>query len=286
MPVFRIAEEGDLEAIAVLVNDDHVLGQPRCRAESVRRALVGAATMERAWWDNFVDLRTIVVTAGKTVLGAASSAIHREEGTAYILWLHARENPLVVADLLDELVRIRGSQPVMRAFWIATPLSLGMEGLPAQHRPVTHAALVRRGFSARDEWLYLVGDTVSEAADVARVHAVGDNEWKLAVHDNAGAILGEATAELGQDGVGIVWWLEVKPQYRGQSYGRALLLQAMKLLGAAGADRMILYVDHDDPSSRDRRPAIRLYESAGFRTVDHLWSYELSGEASEGGQHW
>ena len=283
--MFRIAEEGDLEAIAALVNDDHVLGQPRCRAENVRRALAGAATMERAWWDNFDDLQTIVATAGTTVLGAASSAVHREEGTAYILWLHARENPPVVADLLDELVRIRGSQPVVRAFWIATPLSLGMEGLPAQHRPGTHAALVRRGFSAHDEWLYLVGDPVSEAAEVAQIHAVAENHWKLTIHDTGGAMIGEATAELGQDGVGMVGWLEVKPQYRGRSHGRGLLLQAMKLLGSAGADRLILYVDHADPSSRDRRPAIKLYESLGFRTVDHLWSYELSGQASEGGRY-
>lgn len=279
--MFRVADEGDVDAIAALVNDDHVLGQPRCRAENVRSALAGAATMERAWWNNFVDLRTIVATDGTSTLGAASSAVHREEGVAYILWLHARENPRVVGDLLNELVPIRESQPVVRAFWIATPLSLGMEGLPAQYRPVTHAALVRRGFSARDEWLYLVGDPVSEAADVALVDATAHNEWKLTIDDTTGARIGEAKAELGQDGVGIVWWLEVKPQHRGRSYGRALLLQAMKLLGAAGADRVILFVDHDDPSSRDRRPAIKLYESVGFRTVDHLWSYELSGDDAE-----
>ena len=281
MPVFRLADEGDVDAIAALVNDDHVLGQPRCRAENVRKALAGAATMERAWWDNFVDLQTIVATDGNSVLGAASSAVHREEGTAYVLWLHARESLPVVADLLDEVVRMRESQTVVRAFWIATPLSLGMEGLPAQHRAVTHAALLRRGFSGRDEWLYLVGDPVSEAADVADVHAAAENEWTLTISDTAGATIGEAKAELGQDGVGIVWWLEVKPQYRGRSYGRALLLQAMKLLGAAGAERLILYVDHADPSSRDRRPAIQLYESVGFRTVDHLWSYELSGDVAE-----
>lgn len=230
--------------------------------------------MERAWWDNFVDLTTIVAVEGDSVVGAASFAFHREEDTGYVLWLHAGENPSVVADLFDEVVRTLGSQRPMRAFWIATPLSVGLEGLPAAHRPVTDAAIVRRGFAAYDQWLYLVGSPVSQAVDVAHVQAVSANTWELTIRDTDEALIGTATAELGRDGVGIVWWLEVKPPFRGQSYGRALLLQTMKLLGSAGADRLILYVDHDDPSSRDRRPAIGLYESVGFRTVDHLWSYE------------
>lgn len=236
--------------------------------------------MERAWWDNFVDLTTIVATDGSSILGAASSAVHGTEGTGYVLWLHARENPSVVGELFDEVMRTLRSQRGIRAFWIATPLTLGMEALPATSRPVTHAAVVRRGFVASDQWLYMVGNPVSNAADVAEVRTVAANEWELTAHDTTGAIIGNATAQLGHDGVGIVWWLEIKPPFRGQSYGRALLLQAMKLLGSAGADRLMLYVDHDDPSSRDRRPAIRLYESVGFRAVDHLWSYELTTSAS------
>ena len=275
-----MAADEDLDAIAALVNADEVVGQPRCRPEDVRRALTGAATMERAWWDNFIDLTTIVATDGNSIVGAASSAIHRTEGTAYILWLHARENPSVVGEMFDEVMRTVGSQRRIRAFWIATPLTLGMEALPATTRPVTHAALVQRGFAASDQWLYMVGSPVSTAADVADVQPVAANEWELTAFDASGAVIGNATAQLAHDGVGIVWWLEVKPPFRGRSYGRALLLQAMKLLGSAGADRLILYVDHDDPLSRDRRPAIRLYESVGFRAVDHLWSYELTSSSS------
>lgn len=274
--MIRIAGDDDVDAIAHLVNIDCVPGQPTCRADDVRRAMAGAAKMERGWWDAFTDLTTIVTVAGASGLGAASWAIHSKEQTGYILWLHAREDATIVAVLLDELMRRLAPQRCVRAFWIATPLTLGLEALPARHRPVTHAALTRRGFSARDEWLYMLGSPVSEAADVARVESPAPNEWKLTISEASGAIGGTATAELGRDGTGIVWWLEVKPEFRGRSYGRALLLQAMKLLGSAGAERLILYVDHDDPTSRDRRPAIHLYQSVGFRTIDHLWSYEVT----------
>ena len=168
------------------------------------------------------------------------------------------------------------TQRCVRAFWIATPLTLGMEALPAHHRPITHASLTRLGFSAHDEWLRMLGRPVTEAAETARVEPRGPKEWELTIRDPSDATVGTATVELGRDGTGIVWWLEVKPAYRRRSYGRALLLQSTKLLGSAGAERLILYVDHDDPYTRDRRPAIGLYQNVGFRTVDHLWSYELT----------
>ena len=66
--MIRIAEDSDADAIAHLVNADPVPGQPMCRAEDVRRAMAGAATMERAWWDAFTDLTTIVATDSGSVL--------------------------------------------------------------------------------------------------------------------------------------------------------------------------------------------------------------------------
>ncbi|MGH7687867.1 MAG: GNAT family N-acetyltransferase [Candidatus Dormibacteria bacterium] len=274
----RNANDGDIDAIAALVNADRVLGLPRCRPDDIRLAVLGAATMERAWWDNFRRLETIVATNGSSVVGAASFAVHSTENRGYLLWLEAREEPSVVTTLLDATIDRLSPLRNVRGFWIATPLALGMEALPVEHRPVTHDALLRRGFSAHDEWLYMVGEPVSRGTDVAHVEQVEEQKWQLTISDAAGGVIGRSTAELAHDNVGIVWWLEVQATHRRKSYGRALLLQAMQLLGAAGARRLILYVDHDDPSSRDRRPAIHLYESVGFRTVDHLWSYELDGE--------
>jgi hypothetical protein len=47
---------------------------------------------------------------------------------------------------------------------------------------------------------------------------------------------------------------------------------------------VVLFVDHDDPESRDRRPALELYLAEGFTVVDHLWSYRRGqGEAEPGG---
>lgn len=273
--VIRIADDNDIDVIADLVNADRVLGQPKCRADDVRRAMVGAAEMERAWWDAFVNLTTIVATDGTSLLGAASCAVQGTERIGYILWLHAREEPAIVDMLLDELVRRLEPEKCVRAFWIATPLTLGMDALPARHRPETHAALVRRDFAGTDAWLYMVGRPVLQAPDGVAIRTTGTNEWELSIRDPSDGAIGTATVELGREQIGIVWWLEVKPAYRGRAYGRALLLQAMRLLGSVGAERIILYVDHGDPSSRDRRPAINLYESVGFQTVDHLWSYEL-----------
>ena len=49
---------------------------------------------------------------------------------------------------------------------------------------------------------------------------------------------------------------------------------------------VVLFVDHDDPKARDRRPALELYLAEGFAVVDHLWSYrrgECEPEAEPGG---
>ena len=61
---------------------------------------------------------------------------------------------------------------------------------------------------------------------------------------------------------------------RGRGLGRRLLAQALATLAEHGARSAMLFVDHDDPANRDRRPAIALYESMGFQVVDHLFSYE------------
>jgi hypothetical protein len=55
------------------------------------------------------------------------------------------------------------------------------------------------------------------------------------------------------------------------------------VLAEEGAAEVVLFVDHDDPAGRDRRPALELYLAEGFTIVDHLWSYQRGeGEAEPG----
>lgn len=167
------------------------------------------------------------------------------------------------------------------AFAYANALSLGLEGLPAAHRPATHAALLARGFRGDDLWLYMVGEAEGpDSEDVGQLEATyslltGDESgWCLAVRDRRGETIANAVLELGPQGKGVVWWLEVKPEFRRRGLGRALFRQARRRLAKLGAEQVLLFVDHDDPAKRAHRPAIALYESEGFRAVDRIWSYQ------------
>ncbi len=109
-----------------------------------------------------------------------------------------------------------------------------------------------------------------EGEDIAQVEHPGQ-DWKLSVR------AGEATIAEVQISLvntnGVVWWLFVDEQQRGKGLGKSLFRQALRLLHDVGAETVILYVDHDDPAERDRRPAIALYRAHGFQEIDHLWSY-------------
>jgi mycothiol synthase len=59
--------------------------------------------------------------------------------------------------------------------------------------------------------------------------------------------------------------LGVRPAYRGQGIGRALLLASMKRLGEGGAGAVGLFVDAASPY-----PSVHLYESVGFVAQDHV----------------
>src|SRR5205814_311274 len=81
------------------------------------------------------------------------------------LWLHAGEAPEVVEAVLWPLLRgVRRGDPIF-AFWSATELSVGLEGLPRRHRGATHEALVARGFTGEDRWLYLTATTAAAAPE-------------------------------------------------------------------------------------------------------------------------
>ncbi|MFF2008870.1 GNAT family N-acetyltransferase [Streptomyces sp. NPDC058195] len=62
---------------------------------------------------------------------------------------------------------------------------------------------------------------------------------------------------------GYVFDVEVAREHRGRGHGRALMLQAERITLAAGARRLGLHV------FADNTPALRLYESLGYRTTQY-----------------
>ncbi|WP_327366315.1 GNAT family N-acetyltransferase [Streptomyces sp. NBC_01217] len=63
--------------------------------------------------------------------------------------------------------------------------------------------------------------------------------------------------------VSYVFDVEVREEFRGRGYGRALMLQAERIALEAGDDRLGLHV------LTSNTPALRLYESLGYRTTQY-----------------
>jgi ribosomal protein S18 acetylase RimI-like enzyme len=269
----------DIPAILTLICADHLPGQPVCTVQDVQNTLTGHATIDLGWWEALTEIRTIVALDGEDVVGCASYSTRKHDDSqfadcGFILWLHAHENREASNALLSFMLADLANCPRIYAFWIATPLTLGVEALPVYHRPVMHDVLLTQGFTGTDDWLYMRGPVLTEQplldrpADVEYVK----NGWKLLIREGNEKIA-EAEIGLGKDKIGVLWWIEVNENWRGYGLGKQLLLQARKTLGDAGARHVILYVDHDDLAQRNRMPAIHLYQSQGFTEIDHLWSY-------------
>ncbi len=279
MMKIRAFTQEDMPSVLALLYADQLPAQPRPTAHDVQRALSGQATIDQKWWEALADIQTIVATQGQEVLGVASYGLQktdqqgtlRPDGSGCLLWLHAREDRAVIEALLSAVFTALTECPRIYAFWFATPLTLGVEGLPIAHRPVTHQMLLEEHFVGKDEWLYLAGSTVAQAERVADVETT-EHGWRLSLQER-GELIAEATVSLGKDQIGIVHWLWVREDRPGHGLGTRLFLQARKVLHDAGAQTVVLFVDHDDPVERDRSPALRLYQRHGFRVVDHLWSY-------------
>jgi GNAT superfamily N-acetyltransferase len=270
----------DVEALCVLIDRDRLPGQPSCTPERVEAALAGRSTTDPWWWQELATMRTIGVEGTDGSLVGAGAVGRRRSGDRYLLWLHAGEDRELVEAVLWPLLRgVRRGDPIF-AFWSATELSVGLEGLPREHRPATHQALLDRGFGGEDRWLYLTapadGGPPAEVPFRRRGHGT-----ELRVEFEAdGRPVGSAELSLPAPGVGVIWWLEVEPEYRRRGAGRQLLRAARSVLAEEGVDDVVLFVDHDDPKARDRRPALELYRAEGFTVVDHLWSYRRGeGEA-------
>ena len=84
-----------------------------------------------------------------------------------------------------------------------------------------------------------------------------------------GRIVGKAHLQL-LSGLGGVYGLGVLPEYRGKGLGRAILLEGVKRLKAAGAKEVMLQV------ATLNRNALRLYESCGFETTSTMDYFALS----------
>ena len=271
----------DVDAVCALVDLDRLPGQPACTAERVRTALAGRSTTDPWWWGELATMRTIGVEADGSLV-AAGALGRRRNGDRYLLWLHGAEDPRLVEAALWPLLRgVRRGDPIF-AFWSATELSVGLEGLPRRHRPVTHEALLARGFTGGDRWLYLTGPAAAEAPDLP-YHRRGHGAELRVELDVDGRPAGAAELSLPAPGVGVIWWLEIEPEFRRRGLGRQLLRAARAVLAEEEATEVVLFVDHDDPKARDRRPALALYDAEGFTVVDHLWSYQRGeGEAEPG----
>jgi ribosomal protein S18 acetylase RimI-like enzyme len=273
----------DVEALCALVDRDRLPGQPECTPERVRTALAGRSTTDPWWWRELATMRTVGVEDADGVLVGAGAVGRRRSGDRYLLWLHAGEVPEVVEAVLWPLLRgVRRGDPIF-AFWSATELAVGLEGLPQAHRPATHEALLARGFTGEDRWLYLVGPAGGPPPETPFSRRGLGSEVRVELEVDGRAVGG---AELGlpTPGTGVIWWLEIEPEHRRRGLGRQLLRAARSVLAEAGVGDVVLFVDHDDPKARDRRPALELYLAEGFRVVDHLWSYRRGeGEAEPGG---
>ena len=273
----------DVEGLCALVDRDRLPGQPSCSLERVRTALAGRSTTDPWWWRELATMRTMGVEASDGSLAAAGALGRRRSGERYLLWLHAGETPELVEAVLWPLLRgVRRGDPIF-AFWSATELSVGLEGLPHRHRPATHEALLARGFTGEDRWLYLAASGAGEAPETPFRRRGHGSELRVELEVD-GQPVGGAELSLPAPGVGVIWWLEIEPEHRRRGLGRQLLRAARSVLADEGVSDVILFVDHDDPKARDRRPALELYLAEGFDVVDHLWSYRRGeGEAEPGG---
>ena len=273
----------DVEGVCALVDRDRLPGQPPCTPERVATVLAGRSTTDPWWWRELATMRTIGVEGPDGSLVGAGALGRRRSGDRYLLWLHAAETPEYVEAALWPLLRgVRRGDPVF-AFWVATELSVGLEGVPLRHRPVTHEALLARGFSGADRWLYLTAPAAGPPPEAPFQRRGIGSELRVELEVD-GRPAGGAELSRPAPGVGVIWWLEIEPEFRRRGLGRQLLRAARSVLTEEGASEVVLFVDHDDPKARDRRPALELYLAEGFTVVDHLWSYRRGeGEAEPGG---
>lgn len=266
---------GDVGGICTLADADRLPGQPACTPERVTAVLTGRSTLDAWSWRQLATMRMLGAESDSGELIGAGAVGRRPSGWRHLLWLHAREDRQVLDALLVNLLRgVRLADPVS-AFSLSTELTVGLEGLPRDTRPATHEAILARGFTGTERWLYLRAAAPGPGPTLPfRRRGRGDIRVELAPGDT---VVGSAELSLPAPGLGVIWWLEIDPEQRGRGHGRQLLRAARQVLAEAGATETILFVDKDSPGAPDPAPALALYLSEGFTVVDRLWSYRRGG---------
>jgi GNAT superfamily N-acetyltransferase len=270
--------------VLALIAADRLPGQPPSTASDLAEALVGRSAVDAGWWTELSDVRSDVALAPETesVVGVVSFAHRERDGAGVLLWLHAREEPVVADVLVRHVLAQFGDHVTVYGFPFATALTLGIEALPSRRRATTRV-LIGHGFTGSDLWRYMARDlSAAEDLDVAApvgvelVCRVSDDPegWTITAAWN-GRVLGEATVATPRSGVGMLCWLGVSDSERGQGLGRVLLYRALDQLRRAGARQVILYVDDDQEpgGDRDRSAANHLYDRCGFVQIDRLISF-------------
>ncbi|MGW1205868.1 GNAT family N-acetyltransferase [Streptomyces cyaneofuscatus] len=288
-PALRPYVPTDLPALLALIDVDRLPGQPRATPALFAEATRGCTEADGPWWGpHGAPAVHVAVGTGGAIVGAVACARRTKDEAGLIPWLHCREDPVVADALLAHAAAALSPAGEVDAFPFATALTQGLEGLPVGHRPVTHAALERAGYAGERLWRYLRADLPRPGLPRAEGVRVGPAQDRGASQRlevvREGRTVAEAVIGHPVQGIGVLWWIEVDEGARGRGIGRALLGSALDALGGLGAAQAVLYVDDDETpgGERDRTAANRLYESAGFVEVDHLWSYSLPGAACGG----
>ena len=270
----------DEPAVLALVNADRLPGQPKANVDMLAEALAGRSPVDGGWWAELDPPVTDVVHDGVgEVLGVVSYATRPSDGAGLILWLHCFEDEETLAKALIARALDRLGPRTVYAFEFASALTHGLEGLPARNRPATRRALEAAGFTDRDLWRYMHAPLPIAGlphVDGYTVTEIEDPPGKRLEVREDGELIAEATIGRPVAGIGVLWWISVVPAARGRGLGPALLGSALDLLTGLGADEVILYVDDDAPpgdSERDRTAANRMYDRAGLREVDRLFSF-------------
>ncbi|MGH3719131.1 MAG: GNAT family N-acetyltransferase [Pseudonocardiaceae bacterium] len=282
----------DEAAVLGLVNADRLPGQPETTPAMLGEALTGRSPVDSGWWAELAVPHTDVMTVPSgQVVGVVSYTTRRSDEAGFILWLHCRyenqrrenqreEDRTVAEALITHALAELGPRAVY-AFEFASALTLGIEGLPVRHRPVTRTILEAAGFPGRDLWRYihrrLDAPLPLQVSPLAEVRpSVDPAGWQLTFREADGTVLGEAIIGQPIDGIGVLWWISIAPAARRRGLGRVLLGQCLTHLAANGAHEVIAYVDDDaspGDTERDRTAANRLYDQAGFAEVDRLHSF-------------
>lgn len=271
----------DTSAVLDVINADQVPGQPTCTAEMLAEAVAGRSTVDAGWWAELDRVAVDVLRDEAGLIHGVVSYAHRARDDAgLILWLHGQEQPAVIDALLDHALNQLAGAVSVEAYEFATALGVGLEGLPVRHRPVTRQALLAHGFVEADLWRYMrrtlpaTDLPLAEGADIAPDSARPG--WVVTLPGADGAKCGESEVSIAAPGLGVLWWISVEADHRGQGLGQSLLGSALDVLHREDVREVILFVDDDAPPDdpeRGRGAANALYDRAGFIEVDRLCSY-------------